>query len=91
MRVFFDIGFDTEAAGANTLVQRSVFLTISDTWSEPSPAIGVRDSSSGLTMYADFSVVPEPSTAALLTLGLAGVGLAGRPKRQQRRLRPSRL
>ena len=34
-------------------------------------------------IYADFSVIPEPGTALLLGLGLAGLGIVGRSRRVQ--------
>jgi hypothetical protein len=42
------------------------------------------DPLTGVTIrtWAKFTVVPEPGTALLMGLGLAGLGAAGRPRRQ---------
>jgi len=75
---FFLVGFDQ--SGGDTQAVQSFYAV--DTWIN-SGTTGLNEDADA--NYASFSAIPEPGTALLMGLGLAGLGAVGRSRREETR------
>ena len=85
MSSFYDIPFEfapTPLPG-DWSIRRGEFFPLADGWNfvltPPNLSVGNLSASS----FAVFTVVPEPGTALLFGLGLAGFGVIGRSRREE--------
>jgi hypothetical protein len=82
---FYAVPFDFtpgDLPGSGWSVRYAEFFPIADGW-QPRMEVGLVPNLFGFSSFATFTVVPEPGTASLMGLGLAGLGAAGRSRRKK--------